>query len=218
MMIFISANEPNDRRTMRNPMLVLILSFLSIFAYGQTNFIRVPLAKGASIEVPINWVVISQNNRTNIDAYVEANGYKLTESNLPFAANLYDDNGKTVALVNSRFYPENPFTQQMVSTLKKEDIAVIDKELRSATEKLLPSMGGKLVKWKSTQLIKTNGLFVLKHGHIAVIPPSADTIHEYRYRVLASPRSFTVTISYKQSYASLIEPIANKMASSIMLE
>ena len=65
---------------------------------GASNFVRVPLGKGASIEVPKNWVVLSGNQRITIDTFVEAMGYRHTESTLNFAANLYDDRGKTLAL------------------------------------------------------------------------------------------------------------------------
>ena len=203
---------------MKKVLILLALLIVSMHSYGESNFVRVPLAKGASIEVPKNWVVISQNNRVNIDAYVEAKGYKLTESNLAFAANLYDDNGKTVALVNARFYPENPFTQQMTSSLRTEDLAVIDKEMQSTTVKTLIGIGGKLEQWKPTEVKKINGLYIIKNEQIAKFPPTNEANREHKYRVWASPRSFTITIGYKQSVENLLEPIVAKMGSSIKLE
>jgi len=80
---------------------------VAVHGWGASNFIRVPLGKGASIEVPKNWSVFSGSQRITLDAFVEAKGYRKTESELNFAANLYDKQGKTMALVNARFYPNS---------------------------------------------------------------------------------------------------------------
>jgi len=122
-------------------LLSLLLFLTALPAWGTSNFVRVPLGKGASIEVPKNWVDLSGNQRTTIDSYVEAKesmmSYRQYESTLSFAANLYDDRGNSIALVNARFYPDNPFTQaearQVTSTVLKE----LDVELRKGYEQAL---------------------------------------------------------------------------------
>ena len=63
--------------------------------------------------------------------------YRQYELTLSFAANLYDGRGNSIALVNARFYPDNPFTQaearQVTSTVLKE----LDVELRKGYEQAL---------------------------------------------------------------------------------
>ncbi len=107
-------------------LLALLFSISTLPAWGASNFVRVPLGKGASIEVPKNWVVLSGNQRNTIDTFVEAKGYRQTKSALSFAANLYDDRGKTIALINVRFYPDNPTTQAEAKQVTPSDIKEID--------------------------------------------------------------------------------------------
>lgn len=120
----------------------IILGLVTIPGWCASNFVRVPLGNGASIEVPRNWIVLSGNQRTTIDTFVEAKGCRQTESSLSFAANLYDDRGKTMALVNARFYPENPITQTEAQQVTASDLKEIDVEMKKVAEASLPTASG----------------------------------------------------------------------------
>ena len=143
----------------------LLLGISASHVLGSSNFVRVPLGKGASIEVPKNWIVLSGNQRITIDTFVEAKGYRLTESTLNFAANLYDDRGKTIALVNARFYPENPITQDEARQISSSDLKEIDVEMRKAAEAPLKAMGVRMTNWYGSKMQVINGLHVLVHEH-----------------------------------------------------
>ena len=39
-------------------------------ALATDNFVRVKLPKGSSIEIPKNWVVLSENQRITLDSFV----------------------------------------------------------------------------------------------------------------------------------------------------
>ena len=182
---------------------------------GASNFVRVPLGKGASIEVPKNWVVLSGNQRITIDTFVEAKGYRLTESTLNFAANLYDDRGKTIALVNARFYPDNPFTQVEAKQFTPADIKVIDVELRKGAEVLQNEMGVRMLQWYGSNMRVINGLHVLVHEQQNSGVRDSGVTRVRRLRVWRSPRSFTVTLSYLERDAALLLPIIDYMTNSL---
>ena len=144
-------------------LLGLLFGIEAFPAFSASNFVRVPLGKGASIEVPKNWVVLSGNQRTTIDTFVEAKGYRLTESTLSFAANLYDDRGKTMALVNTRFYPDNPITQAEARQVTSADLREIDIEMRKGAEAPLKAIGVRMLNWYGSKMQVINGLYVLVH-------------------------------------------------------
>jgi hypothetical protein len=193
----------------------LFLLALVSGAFGASNFVRVPLGKGASIEIPKNWMVLSGNQRTTIDTFVEAKGYRLTESTLSFAANLYDDHGKTLALVNARFYPENPITQAEARQATAADLKSIDVEMRKVAEVPLKAMGVRMLNWYGSKMQVINGLYVLVHEHQHSGVGDAGVTRVRGVRVWRSPRSFTVTFSYRERDAAMLLPIVDYMTNSL---
>lgn len=196
----------------------VILTFVVSPAWGASNFIRVPLGKGASIEVPKNWVVLSGNQRTTIDTFIEAKGYRQTESTLTFSANLYDDLGKTIALVNARFYPDNPITQAEARQLTAADLKEIDAEMRKVVEAPLKAMGVRLLNWYGSKVQVINGLYVVVHEHQTSGAGNAGETRVRGLRVWKSPRSFTVTLSYRERDATMLLPIIDYMTKSLRQE
>lgn len=195
------------------------LAIVALPSWGASNFVRVPLGQGASIEVPKNWTVLSENGRVAIDTFVEAKGFRQTESTLSFGAKVFDDRDTTMAVVNARFYPENAATQDQAKQLTASDIETIDAGIRKATDAPLKSMGLRMTRWYGSKIQVINGLHIYVHEHQTAGSPEAVSPMRVRgLRVWASPRSFTVTLSYRERDASLLLPIINHMASSIRLE
>ena len=196
----------------------IVLGLVSAPGWCASNFIRVPLGKGASIEVPRNWIVFSGNQRITIDTFVEAKGYRQTESSLTFAANLYDDRGKTMALINARFYPDNPITQAEARQVTASDLKEIDVEMKKASEVPLKAMGAKMENWFGSKMQVINGLYVLAHEHQYSIVRDNGLTRVRGLRVWRSPRSFTVTISYREREATMLLPIVDYMTNSLRQE
>ncbi len=199
-------------------LLGLLLGIVASPLLAASNFVRVPLGKGASIEVPKNWVVLSGNQRTTIDSFVEAKGYRLTESTLSFAANLYDDRGKTLALVNARFYPDNPITQAEARLVTSADLREIDTEMRKVAEAPLKAMGVRMLNWYGSKMQVINELYVLVHEHQHSGASDAGVTRVRGLRVWRSPRSFTVTLSYRERDAAMLLPIIDYMTKSLRQE
>ena len=199
-------------------LLGLLFGIEAFPAFSASNFVRVPLGKGASIEVPKNWVVLSGNQRTTIDTFVEAKGYRLTESTLSFAANLYDDRGKTMALVNTRFYPDNPITQAEARQVTSADLREIDIEMRKGAEAPLKAIGVRMLNWYGSKMQVINGLYVLVHEHQHSGAGDAGVTRVRGVRVWRSPRSFTVTLSYRERDGTMLLPIIDYMTNSLRQE
>lgn len=195
----------------------LIPGFLVGPVWCTSNFVRVPLGKGASIEVPKNWVVLSGNQRTTIDTFVEAKGYRQSESTLSFAANSYDDRGNLIAFVNARFYPDNPMTQAEARQLTPADLKEFDL-VGKATAGPLEAMGVRMLNWYDSRMQVINGLYVLVHEHQHSGVGDAGITRVRGLRVWRSPRSFTVTLSYQERAATLLVPIIEYMTNSLRQE
>ncbi len=200
----------------RSVVLGALLGVLSLVAAADSGsaYLRVPLGKGASIEVPKNWIVLSGNHRQTLAAAVEARVGNLTPVDLVFAANLYDDAGKAIAVMNVRFYPDNPFTQAQARELGGANLSEFDKQLHKAAEAPLPLAGAKMTKWYGTQLRDVGPLAIIVHEHEQSMPDGG-AVRVRGNRVLNSPRSFTVTISYRVAREALLRPIVDYMAGSI---
>lgn len=210
-------------RIWRSVCVVLLFLSLTLGAaplpvWSASNFIRVQLGMGASIEVPRNWVVLSGNQRITLDTFVEAKGYLRLGSTLGFAANLYDDHGKTIALVNARFYPDNSFTQVEARQLTSNDLKEFDVGARKAFEATVRVMGAELMNWYDTKMQVINGLHVLVHEHQHSGVGDAGSERVRGLRVWRSPRSFTVTLSYREREATMLLPIIDYMTRSLRQE
>lgn len=199
----------------RTTFFLIALAAIAAPSWGASTFVGVPLGKGASIEVPRNWVVFSTNKRTTIDAFVEAKGLRNSDSRLDFAANLYDDQGQVMALVNVRFQPENPLTQIDARQATRADLAQADSALRQATEAALKAEGRTMGTWYGVNMRSINGLHVLVHEHRNIGPGSQSPMRVRGLRVWASPRSFTVTLAYREVHAELLLPIIDYMMNSL---
>ena len=192
---------------------IILLSIIPSPAIGAPNFVRIQLGKGASIEVPKNWSVLSENQRISINKYVKEKRLALTRFSLNFAANLFDDRGKTMASVNARFYPDNPFNQYDAIKLMSNGMEEIDAELRNGVESSMRTLGVQVLNWYGSKIQIINGLFVIVHEH------STSSSHGVSIsrglRVWRSPRSFTVTLSYQENEANTLKPIIDYMTDSL---
>ena len=197
---------------------LLVLGLMGLPAMASSTFVRVPLGRGASIEMPKNWDVLSDSHLVTVEAFVEAKGFRQTESTLAFSAKLFDDQGKTMALLEARFYPENKFVQAQAKQLTKADIETIDVEVRRAAEASLKTMGVQLTQWYGSKVQAINGLHVYVHEQQHSGAAETGPIRMRGLRVWASPRSFTVTLSYRERQAALLRPIIDRMASSLRLD
>lgn len=196
----------------------LALGFLMSPVYGASNFVRVPLGNGASIEVPKNWVVLSGNQRITIDTAVEAMGHKGTKLSFNFAANLFDDRGKTLALVHAWSSSGANLTQSQIRQLTPAYIKKIDVATREPLESSLNAMGIRMLYWYSYNVQVINRLYVLVHGlqHSGADDAGVTSFREIY--VGSGSHSFTVTLSYQERNAATLLPIIDYMTKSLRQE
>ncbi len=209
---------------MKNIRTIIISAILSLLfsgiAYAATNFVTIKLPKSVAIDLPRNWVLISNNQRITLDTWVESTfdlkNLSKVDSSLPFAANYYVD-GTPVGIINARYYPEMKITQSDARLANSVGVSNLDQELRS---NIIPSMkiiGITVSSWEGTEKRTINGIttFVTEYHRKSII---GDGIFRVRLvRVFAGSRSFTLTVSYLESQQLFLKNITDRIISSLTM-
>lgn len=195
---------------------LIIIGAGELFA-AQSNFVEVQLPHGLKIEMSRNWTVFSGKTRTLLDSSVEARlGTADFRGALNFAANLYSEAGPTIAIMNVRYYPEKTVTQSEVKNITRSEFREFDVLLREALVKGLDKSGIKFLSWGGSQIVNVNGMVaILSQYRRKSITGSGAVFKVQLVRVLAGPRSFTLTASYDESLEFLLKPIIDRMVRSI---
>ncbi|MEX2374794.1 MAG: hypothetical protein WD942_04300, partial [Dehalococcoidia bacterium] len=215
----VAASHPRPRRLLRNKAGLIGAAFLALIlaapAQAQQSWVRVALPFDLSVEVPANWIVLSDNARVTIQAWAETYTGGASPSDLDFAANLYDDRGNTIALLNVRYYPDLDITQAEARAATDADVADLDALLRSDLEPNLSAAGIELLEWKGTSRTDLPEVvaFVTEYRRTSIVGTGAFRVR--LVRVFNAEHSFTVTVSYHESLEALLVPITDRIINSV---
>lgn len=181
------------------------------------SYVIVHLPRNVSIELPRNWIVISNNQRITLDASVVARqgsaGIADFRSELAFAANYYDDSGRTAGIVSVRYYPEQTVTQADARNASAAEVRELDALLQQELQKGVALSGNRLLAWQGTSKNSINGLIVFLSTYRRSSPNG--TFQVRLVRVLDAGRSFTLTISYREDQAYFLQPISDYVIRSL---
>jgi hypothetical protein len=186
------------------------------------HWLPVTLPLGVSIEIPKNWTPLSNNTRLTIETGVDArldlsNLPRLVGSELPFAANLFDDKGHAIALMNIRYYSDIDVTHAEARRATKKDVDELDIAIRRSMEQASTAFGWRIVRWHGTEKRTINGttIFVTEYTR-SPLPNAPPGNRRVRLaRVLDGPRSFTLTVSYYEPQEYVLRPISEKIIVSL---
>ena len=192
--------------------------FCSPSVFADSNYKTVNLPKGVSVDVPINWQVISNNQRITLDAYVETL-YEPLDSDFPFAANYYNDNGKVDALLNIRYYPWIEITQKEVISTTSDEVEFLDSVLHENISLSMKAVDGKILSWHGTKKEYINGVMTLLTEYRRYSGFSMSEARVRLVRVINGNKSFTLTVSYNDTLQSsfMLEGITNRIIESLSL-
>jgi hypothetical protein len=203
--------------------LLVAVAFIpaSATAAATQNFVTVTLPKGVSIELPRNWVVLSNNQQITLDTSVESrldlSGINKLPSELAFAANLYDDRGRTLAILNIRYYPELGLSQADARRVTSQDLKELDSELKQNITKAVQSLGMSITSWNGTTKAEINGITVFVTEYRRASFRGSGNFRVRLVRVFAGNESFTLTVSYLESASMLLQPITDRIIRSMKL-
>ena len=204
---------------MKKLLVLILFLFAGTISIAGSNYKTISLPKGVSIDLPINWQVISNNERITLDAYVETL-FDPLDSELPFAANYYNDNDEIDALVNIRYYPWEVVTQENVINMFTPDVLrEMDDVLYKSSTLAMKKISGKMLSWNGTKkkLIKDTVALVTEYRRYSGLSKSNARVR--LVRVLNGNKSFTLTVSYadNKKSSSMLERITNRIIESLSL-
>jgi len=202
----------------------LLIAFVALLllssAHATDNFVNIKLPKDVSIELPKNWLVISKDQRITLDTMVESGldlaGIDQENSDLPFAANYYK-NGKTIGIINNRYYSNLDLTQNDARQATIQDIKELDAALKESMVKSMKAFGMSILSWEGTKKSTINGItaFITEYHRKALKGTGAFRVR--LVRVFAGNRSFTLTVSYSKDEAFFLKTITDRIISSLRL-
>lgn len=185
------------------------------------NFVNIHLPKHVSIELPRNWTVIPNNQRITLDTFVQSKrelaGASDPPSDLNFAANYYDDYGKTAAIFNIRYYPDMDVTQADSRAASEADTEELDSALKAEMVLAMQQFGMTVLSWMGTKKQSINGIvtFITEYRRASLRQGSPFRVR--LVRVLNGGRSFTVTISYREDQEFFLRPICDRVIQSLRM-
>ncbi len=198
----------------------LLLVLLPALVQAASNFITIKLPEAVSVDLPRNWVLISNNKRITLDTTVEStfdiNNISREDSTLPFAANYYDG-GVTMGIVNARYFPTMSLTQVDTVAFSNAEVLEIDHEIRTHLTRSIKAIGGVITSWEGTEKRRINGVMTLVTEYHRKAFRTKGTFRVRLVRVLAGDRSFTLTISYLESQARFLKSITDRMILSLSM-
>jgi hypothetical protein len=198
------------------------LIFVSSTSLATDNFINILLPKGVSIDLPRNWMILSSNQRATLDTSIQSrldlSAIQQPVSQLPFAANLYNDDGVTIGILNLRYYPDMDLTQDNVRSFSKVDVEAFDSMLQEKMREDMQRINMSISSWNGTILKEINGITALISDYRRASLMGLGDFRVRLVRVLNREKSFTLTISYLDSASMLLLPITDRIISSIKIE
>ncbi len=199
---------------------IFLIAFVGVG--GATgNFVIIHLSKHVSIELPRNWTAISNNQRITLDTLIQSKrelaGASDPSSDLNFAANYYDDSGKTAGIFNIRYYPDMDVTQADSSAVSKSDTEELDGALKAEMVPAMQQFGMTVLSWMGTKKQNINGIvaFITEYRRDSIRQGSPFRVR--LVRVLNGGRSFTVTISYREDQEFFLRPICDRIIQSLRI-
>ncbi len=203
-----------------NLIFAAVFLLLAGFATAKTNLIKIIIPETVSIELPRNWVLISNNQRITLDTWVESTldlkALPNVDSNLPFAANYYVD-GATAGIINARFYPTKDITQKDATLATISDIHELDQSIRTGIIQSTQKSGMIVTSWEGTEKRSINGVtaFVTEYHRKSL---NGSGIFRVRLiRVFDGAKSFTLTVSYLEAQSFFLQNITDRIISSLAI-
>ncbi|MGB0413352.1 MAG: hypothetical protein ACPGJU_02805 [Coraliomargarita sp.] len=201
---------------------LVLFSILPIcVACAAENYGEVHLPKGVIVELPKNWYIMSESDMVTIAASSqsigEKAGYYDASTDLAFGAG-YIFAGESAALFNIRYYSEIELSQRDVASFTNSDVQEVDSVLEQGIKSSGNLAGFTVVRWLGTTQKEIKGVHVLITEYLRKTDGDTDSFRVRLVRVLDEEKSFTVTISYRDTLGGVLRPICDRVINSIRVD
>lgn len=191
----------------------------SLIALAADQFVLVKLPHDVRLELPHNWEALTENQRIDLDSTVhsrnKAAGIFDASSDLNFGANYYDSAGKTAAIMNIRYYPDLVVSQTDAKVAGDADVGALDNTIRKSIFKAGQINGFEVLEWSGTKKKELNEKIVFVTEYKRSPLNNNGNFFVLLVRMFNGGNSFTLTVSYREDQKSLLQPICDRIISSL---
>ena len=201
-------------------MAVFLLTFGEVknVANAENLFVTVNLHNGISIQVPRNWQALDQSSRITLEASTASRLQLPADANMSFAANLYNQDNVTIGITNVNIYPDMDFYQKDVLELDDYGLNEFDEAINQSISDGLKRSGLMVTHWYGTRKVKIRNKVFLVSSYRRTSAVNKESFFKVRMvRLLDGKNSLTLTLSFEEKTAFLLEPIIEKMQNSIII-
>jgi len=198
--------------------LFLLLFLFPGIAFSASNFVKVNLPHSATVELPQNWFILDGNQRKTLDAYNESVG---RISNIKFTACLANRD-EIIAKLDVTHLLKGGITQRQAKKLTQDYVRQFDKGARKELTKQIPTINASILEWKgTTERIINKGtayelVILVTECKIGPIE-NVGNLCFYLISVFNGPDSFGIYLSYLEDFRVLLQPICDRIISSIRI-
>ncbi|MFI3189268.1 hypothetical protein BCS42_14210 [Crenothrix sp. D3] len=207
------------KQSLYSLLMFFILFTTSVFAQ-DTSFHRVELAYGISLDIPSNWVVLSQDSKKNIAVAGEAmlsnagiEGSSGQKERL-LAVNAQPESNNNATIRVSVTMPPD-YTQADIAIATPKDLEAIGFEMQKLFKTIEVSGGIKIIEMQPVHIEKFNNFLSLVMPYVRAGVNDSVPWQVTQYKIPVSNRLIEITFSYKQTDALVLNPILERVKSSV---
>jgi hypothetical protein len=191
---------------------------LAVPALAAPVVLPVRLAENVVVELPANWTIVEGGPRNKGEASVEERAGWRQEidavSALRFAADAYDGAGHVAARVAVRYHPWQKISRRDLADANDDELRRLDRAAREAVEQSAAKLGVS-VEWKGTTKRDLAGSPAFLTEYQRSPYDGNGRFNVRMLRVFDGPRSFTVTVSYREADAQRLRPVCDRILASL---
>lgn len=201
--------------------MVALAAAQSLPAQTSSTFVAVTLPHGVSVAVPAAWAILSHDQPVAIDPVspwrLDLSRVAFDARPFPFEAHLSDEAGRTVGMVTVRYFPHLDLSQTNARGISTGELHQLDVELEKEVRRDLADSGMSVTSWRGTTRKDLQGLRALVSEYHRRSEVRQGDFRVRAFRVWAEQRSFTLTASYWEPQASLLEPMIDGIIGSLRM-
>lgn len=198
---------------------VLTASANSAFA-GDTRYQRFSLNEGISVEAPSHWLVHADSEKKNFAAASEG---AARTAGIDYDTN--QDKSRLIAIsalptpsgakIRVNLIRPVPFSSADLRSASAQDLKDVETEFSAVMAKSMASMGAKLLAVATPRIEMINGgpSLLLEYKRSDLRGPSPWTVKQYK--IPAGDKLIELTISYRESDATIWKPILEYVKQSL---
>lgn len=200
-----------------NAAAIMTLAFSAQSTPSRSVPIKLPL--GVQLELPRDWHVLSRNQRVALDSVaarsVRRTHFDASSDQDGFTAHYYDGPGKLIASVHLGYFKTLDFTQAEARGARGAEITELDAFLQGSMNQVSRSGGYSISSWQGTERQTINGLTAFVSEYSRSLLKGDGNFRVRLVRVFDGPRSFTLSVSYRENGQPMLRSICDKVIASL---